>query len=54
MDNWFLQHMYQQWQQGQNDYEKRVEDFVKMAAHYNDITTDQMIKILKQYPWFNK
>ena len=52
MNESFLKMMYQQWQQGQNDYQRRWEDFVKMAAHQHTISLEQMTRVLKQYNWF--
>jgi hypothetical protein len=54
MDNPFLHHIYQQWQQENDNYVRKWEDFVKIAAHCNNVSIEQMIRILDQYTWFKK
>jgi hypothetical protein len=48
-----LQSMYQQWQQGNEDYLYRYMDFVELVARHNNITTDTALFELQKYFWFN-
>lgn len=47
-----LHHMYQAWQQGNDDYIKRYMDFAEFAAGHNNMTTDAMLGQLQTYSWF--
>lgn len=47
-----LHHMYQAWQQGQDNYVLDWKRFVEWAAAWNRTSTDQMLTVLKQYSWF--
>jgi len=49
-----LHHMYQAWQQGNEDYMYRYMDFAKFAAGHNNMTVDAMILELQKYHWFKK
>jgi hypothetical protein len=47
-----LQMMYQQWQQGNEDYMYRYMDFAVLAAGHNNMTADAMLWELQKYNWF--
>lgn len=47
-----LHHMYQAWQQGNEDYMYRYMDFAKFAAGHNNMTVDAMLWELQKYHWF--
>lgn len=49
-----LHNMYQQWQQGNEDYQYRYMDFIKLAARENNMPVDAMILELQKYYWFKK
>ena len=47
-----LQHMYQAWRQGNENYVRDWAFFVEWAAIQNNTTTDIIMKDLQQYSWF--
>jgi len=47
-----LKHMYQSWQQGQQDYVLDWFRFVEWAAAWNKTSTDVMLQELQRYQWF--
>jgi hypothetical protein len=47
-----LLNMYQQWQQGNEDYMYRYMDFAELAAGRNNMTVDAMMRELQKYYWF--
>ena len=47
-----LHHMYQQWQQGNEDYMYRYMDFAELAARHNNMTADAVLLELQKYYWF--
>jgi hypothetical protein len=49
-----LQHMYQQWCQGNEDYNFRWLDFVEMAARYFKQPESEVIRELQKHYWFVK
>jgi len=49
-----LQHMYQQWCQGNDDYEFRWVDFVEMAARYFRLPESEILRELQKHYWFVK
>jgi len=49
-----LQHMYQAWIQGNEDYARDWYRFVEWAAMINITTTDNILEELKNYSWFKK
>ena len=54
MDRRFLEHMYQQWSHGMNDYAHHWLDFVELVARVNGTTADQVMNELQKYSWFIK
>jgi len=48
----YLQSMYQQWMQGNEDYMYRYLDFAALAAGHNNMTADAMLWELQKYRWF--
>jgi hypothetical protein len=54
MNEWHLQQMYQQWIQENEAYAKRWLEFVRMAAHFNNLSLEEMQKKLEYYSWFKK
>jgi hypothetical protein len=48
----WLQSVYQQWTQGQEEYAWRWAEFVRLAASINSTTVEVMEEQLKQYGWF--
>ena len=50
----FLQKVYQQWCDGQDNYRLRWMDFVILATSITNSTTEEMIKILEKCRWFEK
>lgn len=48
-----LMSMYQQWQQGNEDYLYRYMDFAELVAIHNNMTVDAVIRELQKYYWFN-
>jgi len=51
-DQTFLHKMYQQWLQGNDEFQHTLIHFVEMAARYNNVTTEVMLEQLKKYNWF--
>lgn len=49
-----LQHMYQQWQQGNTDATHGWMVFVDMVCKVNQISQHQLIEQLEKYKWFKK
>jgi aryl carrier-like protein len=49
-----LRHMYQAWQQGQDNYILDSHRFVEWAAAWNKASTDVMLKELQRYSWFKR
>ena len=47
-----LQHIYQAWQQGNEDYKKNWSYFVEYAARELNIPGDQVMQILMRCDWF--
>ena len=54
MDTRTLQHMYQAWMQGQENYVRDWYDFVEWAAKMNNTTGDAVMRILQTCHWFEK
>ena len=54
MDTRSLQHMYQAWMQGQENYVRDWYDFVEWAAKMNNTTGDAVMRILQTCHWFEK
>ena len=44
--------MYQQWQQGNEDYIYRYMDFAEYVAHQQNTTVDAVMRELQKYYWF--
>jgi len=49
-----LQHMYQAWMQGQEDYARDWYNFVEFAARQCNTTGDLVMRELQKYYWFKK
>lgn len=49
-----LQSMYQQWQQGNEDYLYRYMDFAELVARQNNMTVDAALFELNKYFWFKR
>ena len=49
-----LEHIYQQWRQGNDDYIVRYMEFVEMVARINNISTDASLILLENTYWFRK
>ena len=49
-----LQCMYQQWQQGNQDYMFRYMDFAELVAGHNNMTVDAVMRELQKYHWFQQ
>ena len=49
-----LQHMYQAWQQGIDDYVHRYIEFLEMAARYYNTSAADVMKILQTTWWFER
>ncbi len=47
-----LHNMYQQWQQGNEDYIYRYMDFAVLAAQRNNTSPDAILIELQKYNWF--
>lgn len=47
-----LQHMYQAWRQGNEDYVRDWAFFVELAARENNTSCDRVMDELKKYHWF--
>lgn len=47
-----LHNMYQQWQQGNEDYIYRYMDFAVLAAQHNNTSSDAILLELQKYNWF--
>lgn len=54
LDSRTLQHMYQAWQQGQDDYVRDWYAFVEFAARQCNTTGDIVMRELQKYYWFKK
>ena len=54
MDSRQLQHMYQAWMQGQEDYVRDWVHFVEWAARMNNTTGDVVMKVLQTTYWFKQ
>ena len=50
----YLQSMYQQWCQGNEDYLYRYLDFVELVARHNNMTVDAAMRELQKYYWFQR
>ena len=46
--------MYQQWQQGNEDYLYRYMDFAEFAAKEHNMTVDAIMRELQKYNWFKR
>ncbi len=46
--------MYQQWQQGNEDYLYRYMDFAELVARNNNMTVDAVMRELQKYYWFKR
>ena len=54
MDTRHLQHIYQQWSNGQNGAAKyRWVDFVELASKECNMPADALMRILQTQSWFN-
>ena len=49
-----LHHMYQAWQQGNENYVRDWSKFVEWAAEWNRTTTENVMKELTKHYWFKK
>jgi hypothetical protein len=49
-----LNHMYQQWRQGNNNYISRYMEFVEMVSRMNNLTTEASLTLLENTYWFRK
>jgi len=49
-----LRHMYQAWQQGQDNYIYDWYRFVEWAATWNKSTPDAVMQVLQRYRWFER
>lgn len=49
-----LLHMYQAWQQGQDDYARNWQRFVILAAGWCAVSSDDVLRELEKYNWFKK
>jgi hypothetical protein len=49
-----LHHMYQAWQQGQDDYVRDWLRFVEWAAQWNKTTNQNIIDQLQKQNWFKR
>ena len=49
-----LQHIYQQWANGNDNYIERYMDFVKLVSKMYNYTTQESLKFLEETPWFKK
>jgi hypothetical protein len=47
-----LHHMYQAWQQGNENYVRDWARFVEWAARQNNTTADNIMRELQKYSWF--
>jgi len=47
-----LQHMYQAWMQGNENYVQDWAKFVEWAARQNNTTSDNIMRELQKYSWF--
>ena len=52
MDSRLLESMYQQWRQGNNDYQNRWTDFVLLAAKEFNAEPKEVMDILQKKWWF--
>jgi hypothetical protein len=50
----YLQCMYQQWCQGNEDYLYRYMDFAELVAKHNNMTVDAVMRELQKYYWFQR
>jgi hypothetical protein len=46
--------MYQQWQQGNEDYLYRYMDFAELVAKQHNMNVDAVIRELQKYYWFQR
>jgi len=46
--------MYQQWQQGNDNYIERYMDFVSMVARIFNYTTEEVLVLLENTSWFKQ
>lgn len=53
MNEHLLSHMYQAWQQGNNDFVTDYKFFVNFVSKHFDTDYDTMFSILKNYCWFH-
>ena len=49
-----LEHIYQQWQQGNSNYIIRYMDFVQIASKILNRPAEESLRILEQTIWFRK
>ena len=49
-----LQHMYQAWMQGNDQYVRDWYNFVEFAARHCNTTGDNVMRELQKYYWFKK
>ena len=49
-----LEHMYQAWQQGNDNYASDWYLFVSLAANHYQVSIVEILKILEDCPWFIK
>jgi len=49
-----LIHIYQQWQQGNENYVGRYMEFVEMVARMHNITPEESLSLLENTYWFRK
>lgn len=54
MDERQLFHMYQSWQQGQDDYVRDWYHFVDWAAKWHQTSGDKVMRILQTTYWFRR
>lgn len=49
-----LEHIYQQWSNGNYDYIERYMDFVKLVAKMYNYSLDESLAFLDDTPWFRR
>ena len=54
MDSRFLEHMYQQWIQGNDYYVSQWMDFASVVARYYNVSIEEAIKVLETCRWFKR
>lgn len=52
MNNYFLNHMYQAWQQGKSEDKYNYKEFVNLASEVTNTPYSEMLDFLKSCDWF--